>query len=131
MPATLQPFARSAIGANGYTVYECDPEKFRNEIDMQKVLPVYALGPDGPFSVATGRVFIRFADGIRVSDKAEIISGAGYRVVEVLSYAPQAAWLAASDRTIASALSNLPRLAGLGDLDSVEPQLVMESVPRR
>lgn len=95
-----------------------------------KVGAVYALIPGGSIAVPTGQVFIRLADGIDVSEHREELSSAGYKVAETLAYAPNAAWLQARSGDIADALNGLAALKQLPNVESVEPQMLMESVRR-
>ncbi|HEY7652257.1 MAG TPA: hypothetical protein VIG07_05500 [Methylomirabilota bacterium] len=80
--------------------------------------------------VPTGLVFVRFRDPVSASTKREDIEGAGYRIVKVLPYAPNAAWLEAHDGRITSALANIGRLEALSDVVNVEPQLLAPRMAR-
>ena len=61
---------------------------------------------------------------------AEAVTPLGYEVESVPPYAPDAAWLVASDRSIASALSNLKALMATPGLESVEPQMLRPAKSR-
>ena len=131
IPTCIRRSLCLTIGEDGYAVYEDDPEKYQGEIDVQTALPVYALEPGGSLALATGRILIRFAEGIRVEDKETEIADLGYVIAERISYAPQAAWLTARNGSIARALWDVTHLYALAEVEHVEPQMVMESVPRR
>jgi hypothetical protein len=97
---------------------------------QQKLSPVYAQqsgGGTGSMAVPTGRVFIRFADAVRVADRETEIRSAGYELDQKLDYAPNAAWLRARSGNIADALNGLATLAKLADVENVEPQLLMQT----
>lgn len=95
-----------------------------------KLSPVYTLVAGGSPAVPTGLVFIRFAEVVPVVERQEEIKKAGYEVTESLAYAPNAAWLRARSGNIAAALAGLEALEKLPDVESVEPQLLMESARR-
>jgi len=111
---------------------------FRGELDEAGMTvqsgalsAVYGLQPSGLLAVPTGRVFVRFAEGVKAESRRQEINRAGYELIESLSYAPHAAWLRARSGDIADALAGIPRLEQLPDVENVEPQMLMESVPRR
>jgi hypothetical protein len=92
----------------------------------ETVSPVYALQPGDGLAVPTGQVFIRFAEGDRVEAHRAELEQAGYEIVEILDYAPQAAWLRPQSGQIAAGLNNLERLTAIANVERVEPQLLME-----
>jgi hypothetical protein len=92
--------------------------------------PIYAQqsgGSAGSMAVPTGRVFIRFADAVKVADRETQIHDAGYEIDQKLDYAPNAAWLRARSGNIADALNGIATLAKLADVENVEPQLLMQA----
>ncbi|MBC8029195.1 MAG: hypothetical protein H7Z16_03715 [Pyrinomonadaceae bacterium] len=105
-----------------------DPAIVTNAPD--KVSPVYLLSPGGSPAVPTGLVFIRFTDGVEVGERLGEIKKAGYKVAETLAYAPNAAWLRAQSGNIADALAGLKALEKIPSVESVEPQMLMESARR-
>ena len=94
------------------------------------VAPVYRLGADGPLAVATGLVFVRFKDDVLVESRRDALRRAGYEVVDILAYAPNAAWLRARSGEIADALSQTAALEALADVEHVEPQMLMQAARR-
>lgn len=94
------------------------------------VSAVYTLAQGGSLAVPSGLVFIRLADGLDVNENTEAFADAGYEVAERLAYAPNAAWLQARSGDIADALNGLEELRKLSNVESVEPQMLMESVLR-
>ena len=94
------------------------------------VTPVYGLGGQGPPAVPTGRVLVRFADGLRIEDRRDQLEAAGYALQEPLAYAPQAGWVQAASGGAAAALRGLSRLAALPDVAHVEPQMLMPATRR-
>ena len=107
-----------------------DPEGALEAAPGATVVPVYALQPGGAPAVPTGRVFVRFAEGVRAEDRREEIERAGYRVVETVPYAPQAVWVESADGSIAAGLSCTPRLETLRDAVNVEPEILSKRVTR-
>jgi len=110
-------------------------EIFRGEAEQQKnapgqVGPVYTLQPGGAPAVPTGRVFIRFKEGVPVEDRLLAIEQAGYEVVQRLECAPHAAWLRARSGEIADALTRIPALEQIADVENVEPQMLMQRINR-
>ncbi len=83
--------------------------------------PVYAFSDNVSPAIPTGHVFVQAATDVNL---AEIVTPLGYEIESVPPYAPNAAWIVASDRSIASALSNLKALMAANGLESVEPQML-------
>lgn len=97
---------------------------------QRKLSPVYAQqssGAAGSMAVPTGRVFIRFADAVKVADREKEIRSAGYEVDQRLDYAPNAAWLRARSGNIADALNGIATLGKLTDVENIEPQVLMQA----
>ena len=88
--------------------------------------PVYRVTEQGPLAVPTGKVFVRFAEGQSIEDRRGDIEAAGFRIVDTLSYAPQAGWCEARSGDITDALANLATLKRISDIAAVEPQMLME-----
>ena len=89
--------------------------------------PVYAFSGKEPPAIPTGRVFVQGAKDVNL---AETVTPLRYEVESVPPYAPHAAWIVASDRSIASALSNLKALMAVSGLESVEPQMLRPATLR-
>jgi len=112
------------------TVYRGGPSIWRAwSGDPASIVPVYALSGT-VMVVPTGRIFVRFRDGVVASTRATDLERAGYRLAQMLPYAPNAAWVEADDQQIASALGNISRLERLGDVVNVEPQLLAPRIAR-
>jgi hypothetical protein len=92
--------------------------------------PVYALHPAGGPAVPTGRVLVRFAEGVMAQDREASLRAAGYTIDTVLPYAPQAAFVTAVDADICSALLGITRLEPLADVVHVEPEMLSEAARR-
>ena len=88
--------------------------------------PVYALQPGDLLAVPTGLIFVRFPTGTSAASRAKQIAQAGYELVEIPSYAPQAAWVRARTGQIADSLANITALDQLPDVENIEPQMLME-----
>jgi hypothetical protein len=89
-----------------------------------RVLAVYARDASGKaLAVPTGRVFVRFADSHNAESYAEKLSALGYRIVQTVSYAPNAAWLE-STAGPSAALKNIDKIESLANVVNVEPQMI-------
>jgi hypothetical protein len=89
--------------------------------------PVYAFSENQPPAIPTGRIFVQGAIGVNLG---ETVTPLGYEVESVPPYASNSAWIVASDRSIATALSNLQDLMAATGLESVEPQMLRPSTFR-
>jgi len=85
-------------------------------------LPVYRKTDDGALVIASGRSFVRLAEGRRIEELAEPLRAAGYAIDTAPPWAPHAAWLKASSP--AAGLTGLARLAGIAGVEHVEPELL-------
>ncbi len=83
---------------------------------------IYRDPASGQVVVPSGRVLVRFADGVNAQDRAPALHAAGYRITQVLSYAPQAAWVESLSQDSGAALGGLQALEALADVKNVEPQ---------
>jgi hypothetical protein len=92
--------------------------------------PVYRQIPGGRLVVPTGRVLVRFAEGDSAAEHEADLSRAGFRLEEVLVYAPQAAWVRAESGGVVGALNDLGRLAAVAGVEHLEPQLISEAHAR-
>jgi hypothetical protein len=106
-----------AEGESGIAVFEGQPKSL-----SKNMTAVYRN--DAALAVPTGRVFVRFAEGVEAGDRLKTIEQAGYCIEQQLSYAPNAAWLSNPDGDIACALSHIEQLEQLPDVENVEPQLL-------
>jgi len=95
-----------------------------------EVGPVYSAGSNGPLAVPTGRVFVRLAEGNRAEEHRAQFTAAGFDIEQLLSYAPNAAWLRPREGGVAAALGGLEKLHSLAAVTHVEPQLLMERALR-
>jgi hypothetical protein len=95
-----------------------------------RVRPVYTLQPGLLPAVPTGQVFISFKDGIAASERRTEIERAGYVIVRILDYAPQAVWLKARTGKIEDALNGLAALEEIADLVTIEPQMLIQKSSR-
>lgn len=113
-------------GDNGEAiqVFKGMPKQTRAMSISSTVTPVYSLGASGSMVVPTGRVFVRFDDNVNAESKSAEIKKLGYKIAKTLSYAPNAAWLEATNGGLVSALSNIEKLEKLENVQNVEPQLL-------
>jgi hypothetical protein len=86
--------------------------------------PVYVLSSGGQPARPTGRVLVRFADPAALVRHRKDIEAAGYIIEEVLSYAPQAAWVRAASGDPAEALGAISALERMAEVEEVEPQML-------
>lgn len=110
-------------GKAAFAVYKGTPSHDRG---IEDVGPVYSAGPDGPIAVPTGRVFVRFANGVRADERKKEFEKAGFEIDKTLSYAPNAIWLRPASGGVHRALPALASLNKLPDVEHVEPQLLLE-----
>ena len=108
-----------------------NPDELPPSVDPGAITPVYSLQPSGPLAVPTGRILVRFADGILAVSRRHAIQRIGYIIDQELHYVPHALWVKSTNGDIAFALNNISLLEGLSEVEYVEPQMLMESVRRR
>ena len=130
-PELPAPGAVLLLNDGEIAVFQGEPDEARLTAETGALSPVYALQPSGLPAVPTGQIFVRFAEGVKAESRRQEINRAGYELVESVPYAPHAAWLRARSGDIAAALAGIPRLEQLPDVENVEPQMLLESVPRR
>ena len=94
--------------------------------DASELGPVYRRDPGGDVVVPTGRVLVRFAGEESVAERTTALAGAGYRLEETLSYAPEAVWARATAGGIVGSLRNLGALSRLPEVRSAQPELIGE-----
>jgi len=87
-------------------------------------IAVYVDRGSKAIAVPTGRVFVRFAEGIEARAQETALARAGYRIAALLDYAANAAWVEADSGDVAAALRGLDRLAAIAGVVNVEPQLL-------
>lgn len=104
-----------------YTVYELVTERSG---ENERV--VYTSQPGGSPAVPSGRIFIRFEDGINVADRKPEIEKAGYKIAENIAYAENAAWLSERSGSVAKALVGIEKLERINGVENVEPQMLMK-----
>lgn len=124
------PDAAYVLHEGTIAVFKGSPDPALAAGTPEKLSAVYALTPGGSPAVPTGLVFIRLAEGLAIAEREEAIKNAGYEVAETLPYAANAAWLRARSGGIADALASLAALEKIPSVESVEPQMLMESVRR-
>ena len=124
------PGAVLLLNAGTIAVFAGEPDTTGDLAGSVTLSPAYQLQPDGALAVPTGQVFVRFAEGVAAETRREELARAGYEVVQLLAYAPQAAWVRARSGGIAEALTGIPALEALADVENVEPQMLMKSTQR-
>jgi hypothetical protein len=107
-----------------------EPPAWAASNDRLTIGPVYMIEPAGQDAVPTGRVLVRFSDGVVATDRSDALYRAGFKIAHELSYAPQAAFVTAIDHDICSALLGIPALEALSGAVHVEPEMLSQ-VARR
>jgi hypothetical protein len=105
-----------------FAVFQGPPPS--SEAAAGTVLPVYRAEPSGAFAIPTGRVWVRFKEGIDAAAKHAAMAKAGFHLEESPAWAKHAAWLRAGSGKVADALNAAHRLVALGDVEHVEPQML-------
>ena len=93
-------------------------------------LPVFQSIPGGSLAVATGRVFIRFAERGSAATRADDIERAGYTITEIPPYAPNTAWLEPASGSISDGLLFLEKLSSVPGVENVVPQFITQRTSR-
>ncbi len=120
------PVAAALLDDGAIAVFQGAPNAATASAATGRLGPVYALQPGDLLAVPTGLIFVRFPTGTAAASREKQITQAGYELVEIPSYAPQAAWVRARTREIADSLANIPALEQLPDVENIEPQMLME-----
>ena len=127
-----QPHGVAATGAaallddGAIAVFRGAPNTATASAAKGRLGPVYALQPGDLLAVPTGLIFVRFPVGTDAASREKQIAQAGFELVEIPSYAPQAAWVRARTGEIADSLANLTALEQLPGVENIEPQMLME-----
>jgi hypothetical protein len=85
---------------------------------------VYELAGSGTLATASGRVWVRFAEGVDAAGRADDLERAGYRLDGVPGFAANAAYVRAED--VGAALQGLDTLRALPDVAHVEPEMLQK-----
>lgn len=92
------------------------------------ILPVYRAQPSGTFAIPTGRLWVRFAEGIDAAQKREKVDKVGCSLEELPAWTASGAWVRASSGKVADALAAVAVLQKLPGVEHVEPQMLLPSV---
>jgi hypothetical protein len=122
------PGAEMTFAREGIAVFRGEPGEAR--AGAATSTPVYRLQPDGPLAVPTGKIFLRFREGVEAASRRAEIEVAGYEIIETPPYAPSGAWVCAAGGDVALSLSNIKALEKLADVENVEPQMLVERSQR-
>ena len=96
---------------------------------MQRVLVTAGANGIGlaiarAFHASGARVYVCDIDAAALERHKKDIEAAGYRIVEVLAYAPQAAWVHAASGDAGESLSHVAKLEAIAGIEEVEPQML-------
>lgn len=109
-----------SLNEGAITVHQGKPTATRSV--GNHVSAVYAR--DSALAVPTGQVFVRFATSVQAESRREQLRKVGYEIAQMVSYAPNAAWLKSAQDDVADALNNIPKLEAMESVENVEPQLL-------
>jgi hypothetical protein len=126
-PGTPAPEAELLLEEGSVAVFRGTPDDRTR--GRARLGPVYRSA-SGRLSVPTGRVLLRFRDGVSAESRRQEIEAAGYQIEEVLPYAAHAAWVRRASGGISESVAGAETLRKLADVEQVEPQLLSQSVPR-
>jgi hypothetical protein len=101
---------------------------FSSAIPKEDVLPVYRAQPSGMLAVATGRLWVRFAEGIDATQMREKVEKVGCSLEELPPWTARGAWVRASSGKVADALAAAALLERLPGVEHVEPQILLSCV---
>lgn len=118
--------AEMTFEQEGIGVFRGEPGRARDAT----LTPVYRLHPDGPTAVPTGKIFIRFSEGVEAAARRTEIERAGYEIIQTPPYAPSGAWVRSATGDIARSLADIDALEKLADVENVEPQMLIERSTR-
>jgi hypothetical protein len=121
-PGKLGTAVRARLPVEDVAIVNGAPSEILSE--TAHVLPVYRSAPGAAPAVATGRLFVRLAEGSAAADERERFEGLGLAIVDVPSYAPHCAWVAAASGRASDALVKLDEVRALPGVEHVEPQLL-------
>ncbi|MBD2343160.1 hypothetical protein [Anabaena subtropica] len=114
-------------GAGAIAIFPGEPNQaIQDTANTDTLSPVYTLQNNGTLAVPTGMVFIRFGGDVDITSQQAAINQAGYELAQTLAYAPNAGWLRAKTGKIADALTGITQLIAIPNVESVEPQMLME-----
>jgi hypothetical protein len=126
-PGTPAPGAALLLEDGAVAVFRGAPDDDTRR--TARIGPVYR-SEKGRLAVPTGRILVRFREGVRADTRRREIEAAGYDIEEVLPYAAQAAWVRRTGGDIAGSLSQVDELRKLSDVENVEPQMLTQRAPR-
>lgn len=120
--------AEVTFAREGIAVFRGEPPESRAR--EATLTPVYRLHPNGPPAVPTGKIFLRFKEGVEAASRREQIERAGYEIIQTPPYSPSSAWVRSASGGIARSLSGVGALEKLADVENVEPQMLVERARR-
>ena len=130
LPNYLKTAVELVLEGNAITICRGEPLPSADLPTSLKITPVYALDHHGPLAVPTGQIFIRFTPDVKSEECRGNLVDHGYTIVQIPSYAPNTAWVQATNGDIATSLLNIEQLNGLPGVVNVEPQLLMQRKSR-
>jgi hypothetical protein len=126
-PGTPAPQAVLLLEDGSVAVFRGKPDDAMRR--TARIGPVYRSA-QGRLVVPTGRILVRFRDGVAAESRRRDIEAAGFEVEEILPYATQAAWVRGKGTDIAGSLSRIGSLRGLADVEHVEPEWLSQAARR-
>lgn len=123
VPAELEDRVEDRLEGESLSVVSA-PAEAAASLPEGLAVPVYVLAGGGAAYVPTGRATVRFREGTDAGAHDDELRELGYRITQVPPYAPHMAWVECLSDDVARALAGLEQLAGLPDVEHVEPQLI-------
>lgn len=124
LPDVLQPQLVHSLSSDMVHVCRGAPPDATQWPPSATIAAVYRLRGTGPDAVPTGRVFVRFTDGIPAQERAGDLASAGFQIDSVPGYAPHAAWLKSASEDPGAALARVDALAAVPDVVRVEAEVL-------
>lgn len=126
VPALLADRVEDRFVEEDVTVLRASPDTAAASAPADAVVPVYVLEGGPAAFVPTGRITVRFREGLDARKRAGVLHAAGYHITDVPVYAPHMAWIEAITGETAAALAGMAELRGIPDIEHVEAQLLTQ-----
>jgi hypothetical protein len=118
------PAAEFTLNDGAIAVFPGTPPADEMEQGSVYLTPVYRQSPLSLAAVPTGKLFARFRSGTRAEEHERELRAAGFEILEVPPYAPEAAWVGHVTKDAAAALRDAEKLKEVPGIERVEPELL-------
>jgi hypothetical protein len=126
-PGTPAPDAVLVLDDGAIAVFRGEPDATVRRTG--RIGPVYR-SRQGRMAVPTGRILVRFRDGVPAESRRSELQAAGYEIEETLAYSAEAAWVRPKEDLGADPLSHADALRKLADVENVEPEMLTSRAHR-